>query len=36
MTAQNEVNVQGELANKTDNPTASYKRCTGSTLVQIK
>ena len=36
MIAQNEVNVQGELANKTDNPTVSYKYRTGRTLVQIK
>ena len=36
MIAQNEVNVQGELGNKTDNPTVSYKYRTGSTLVQMK
>ena len=36
MIAQNEVNMQGELANKTDNGTVSYKHCTGRTLVQIK
>ena len=36
MIAQNEVNVQGELANKTDNRTVSYKHHTGTTLVQIK
>ena len=36
MIAQNEINVQGELANKTDNRTASYKHCTGRILVQIK
>ena len=36
MTAQNEVNVQGELANKTDNRTVSYKHRTSRTLVQIK
>ena len=36
MIAQNEVNVQGELANKTDNCTASYKHRTGRTLVQTK
>ena len=36
MIAQNEVNVQGELANKTDNRTVSYKHRTGRTLVQIK
>ena len=36
MIAQNEVNVQGELAHKTDNRTVSYKHRTGRTLVQIK
>ena len=36
MIAQNEVNVQGELANKTDNRTVSYNHRTGRTLVQIK
>ena len=36
MNAQNEVNVQGELANKTDNRTVSYKHRTGRTLVRIK
>ena len=36
MIAQNEVNVQGELGNKTDNQTVSYKSCTGRNLVQIK
>ena len=36
MIVQNEVNVQGELANKTDNRTVSYKHRTGRTLVQIK
>ena len=36
MIAQNEVNVQGELANKTDNRTVSHKYRTGRTLVQIK
>ena len=36
MIAQNEVNVQGELGNKTDNLTVSYKYRTGNTLVQIK
>ena len=35
MFAQNGVNVQGELANKTDNRIASYKHRTGRTLVQI-
>ena len=36
MVVQNEVNVQGELVNKTDNHTVSYKHHTGKTLVQIK
>ena len=36
MTAQNEINVQGELANKTDNRTASHKDRTERILVQIK
>ena len=36
MIAQNEINVQGELANKTDNRAVSYKHRTGRTLVQIK
>ena len=36
MIAQNEVNVQGELANKTDNRTVSYKHPGGRTLLQIK
>ena len=36
MIAQNEVNVQAELANETDNRTVSYKHRTGRTLVQIK
>ena len=36
MIVQNEVKVQVELANKTDNHTVSYKHCTGRTLVQIK
>ena len=31
MIAQNEVNMQGELANKTDNRTLSYKHRTGRT-----
>ena len=34
MVAQNEVNVLGELANKTDNHTVSFKHRTRSTLVQ--
>ena len=36
MIAQNKVNVQGELANKIDNPTVSYKHRTERTLVKIK
>ena len=36
MIAENEVNLQGELANKTDNCTVIYKRGTGRTLLQIK
>ena len=36
MIAQNEVNVQGKLAHKTDNPIVSYKHPRGTTLVQIK
>ena len=36
MISQNEVNVQGELENKTDTHTVSYKHRTGRTLVQIK
>ena len=36
MNAQNEVDMQGELANKTDNRTAWYKHCVGRTVVQIK
>ena len=36
MIAQNEINVQEELANKTDNCTVSYKHCTGWILVQPK
>ena len=36
MIAQNEVNAQGELANKTDNRTVSYTHRTWRTLVQIK
>ena len=36
MIAENEVNLQGELANKTDNCTVTYKRGTGRTLLQIK
>ena len=36
MIAQNEVNVQGELENKTDNRSVLYKHLAGRTLVQIK
>ena len=36
MIAQNEENVRGESANKTDNRTVLYKHRTGRTLVQIK
>ena len=36
MIAQNKVNLQGELANKTDDRTVSYKYLTGRTSVQIK
>ena len=36
MIAQNEVNVQAELANKTNNRAVSYKHRTRRTLVQIK
>ena len=36
MIAQNELNEQGELTNKTDNRTDSCRHRTGKTLVQIK
>ena len=38
MIAQNEINFQGRLTNKTDNisVTVLYKRRTGRILVQIK
>ena len=36
MIAQNEINVQGESANKTDNCTVLYKASTGRILAQIK
>ena len=36
MIAQNEMNVQEELANKTDNRTVSYEHRTGRILVQFK
>ena len=35
MITQNEVEVQAELVNKTDNRTVLYKRRTGRVLVQI-
>ena len=36
MIAQNEIKVQGEVANKTDNRTVSYKHRTGRISIQIK
>ena len=36
MIVHNEINLQGELVNKTDNRTISYKRRAGRLLVQIK
>ena len=33
---QNEMNMQGELANKIDNQRVSYKHRAGRILVQIK
>ena len=36
MIALNGVNVQGELQNKTDDRTVSYKHHAGRTLAQIK
>ena len=36
MIAQNEIKVQGKLANKTDDRTLSYKHHTGRISVQIK
>ena len=36
MIAYNEINVQGELANKSDNRTFSYKHCTKRILLQVK
>ena len=33
---QNEVNMQAESANKTDNRTVSYKHPAGRNLAQIK
>ena len=32
ITVQNEISVQEELANKTDNHAVSYKLCTGRKL----
>ena len=34
MIAQNEINLQGELANKTENCTVSDKHCNGRILAQ--
>ena len=34
--AQNKINVQGVLANKTDNCTVSHKYLTGQFFVRIK
>ena len=36
MIAHNEINLQEELASKTDNRKVSYKYCTDSIPVQIK
>ena len=36
MIAQNEINVQGELGNKTDNCTVSYKHRTRTILKEIE
>ena len=36
MIAQNEINLQGELANKTENCTVSDKHCNGTILAQKK
>ena len=36
MIALNEINVQGELANKINNRKVSYKYGTGRILVQFK
>ena len=36
MVVQNEINVQEELANKTDNRMVSYKHRAGRSLVQFK
>ena len=36
MIAHNEVKMHGELSNKADNRTVSYKHSTGRTLVHIE
>ena len=36
MIAKNEINLQGELANRIDNDTVSYKHRTERILVKIK
>ena len=36
MIAQNEIKEQGEVVNKTDNRTVSYKHRTGKISIQIK
>ena len=36
MIAQNEINLQGELANKSENCTVSDKHCNGRILAQNK
>ena len=36
MIAQNEINMQGELTNKTDNRAVSYKHRTARIFIQIK
>ena len=36
MIAQNELNAQRKLSNKTDNRTATFRYRTGRILVQIK
>ena len=35
MIVQDKINVQGKLANKTDNRTVSYKHRIGKILVQV-
>ena len=34
MIAQNEVSMNGDLANEIDNCTVSYKHCTGRTQIE--